>query len=365
MSQVCGVLPLSLDDALDRLYPKGERHPVSLTAELTHRCNFYCRHCYCRLPATLAPPRAELSTAQWERILGESADMGVLFALFTGGEALLRNDFRQIWKIAKQLGLLLELFSNASLIDAETADFLAEWTPQQVSVTLYGASEAVYRRVSGCEGMHARVLQGLELLVEHGVKVELKSLVTRENVHELPALRAQSARYQQLFRWDAQLTGAYPQGGAQPFDVRLTPAEIVELERNDPARWGEWQHLAAHWQPAPPQRESPFYCRVGQRQFHVDPYGGLHPCLTLETVSVDLLQLSLREAWAAIPELCAGVAEPQPGPCQSCGLPALCELCPASAQLAGGRPGMPLPWHCELARLRAEALGIKERPAAP
>jgi MoaA/NifB/PqqE/SkfB family radical SAM enzyme len=354
---------LPLKSALDRLYPEGERRPMSLTAELTYRCNFRCGHCFCCLPAAGPLPRAELSTSDWERILGESAELGVLFALLTGGEALLREDFRRIWMFAKRQGLLLELFSNGSLIDAEAADFLAEWTPQQVSVTLYGASENVYRAMTGCEGMHARVMRSLDLLAERGVKVEVKSIVTRLNVHEIEGMRAQSARYQEKFLWDAQLIGCYAEGGGDPLALRLTPAEIVRLEQEDALRWSEWQRLTADWEPMPPNRPTPFFCAVGRRSFHVNPYGRLEPCLSLDTGGIDLRQASLAEAWDAVPRLCASVAQPEPGPCQSCALPGLCDLCPAAAQLAGGRPGSPLPWYCELGCERAKALGIEQRPA--
>lgn len=360
MGSVCPQRTLA--DLMQRLYPEAQRVPSSMSLELTRRCNFACTHCYCRLPAAGPTPRPELTTAQWERILRQSVDEGVLFALFTGGEPLLRPDFRELWRLGRKLGLLPTLFTNGLLVDAEVADFLAEWTPRQVSISLYGASEETYRLVTGREGAHRRVLQSVELLRERGVIVEVRSIITRMNLHEVPALREQSARYQDLFKWDAELIGPYPESLGQPESVRLTAQELFDLEAGDGTRMAEWRELAQRWTPAPPTPDNPFRCGVARNEFHVNAYGEMHPCLGLEAVSLDLLQRSVHEAWEALPAAIEALLGP-PGPCQQCGLPPICRQCPADALLEGERPGWPLPERCEMARLRAQALGLPPPPA--
>lgn len=359
MASVC--VQKTLDDLFTRLYPETQRIPNALSMELTHRCNFGCQHCYCRLPQAGPIPRPELTTAQWQRIIGEAVDEGVLFALYTGGEPLLREDFRALWRFGRQRGLISVLFTNGSLIDAESADFLAEWTPRQISVSVYGATEETYRQMTGREGMHRRTLEAIDLLRERGLLVELRSIITRTNLHEVPALRAQSARYQDLFKWDAELIGSYATGKADPASVRLSPQELFDIEFQDEVRLAEWRRFAANWKPAPVQPDYPFRCGILRSEFHLDPYGGLHPCLGLESVSLDLLQMSVHEAWERLPEALLAVIG-EPGPCQRCPLPPICRQCPADALLEGERAGWPLPERCEMTRLRAEAFGL---PAPP
>lgn len=355
MSETCQWRQESLDALVSRLYPSGERRPHTFTAELTRRCNFTCLHCYCNLPAAGPVPRPELTTAQWQRIIGEVAEQGVLFGLFTGGEPLLRDDFHDLWRFARRQGVLMTLFTNASLIDDETADLLAEWTPNEVSVTLYGASEETYQKVTGCVGMYEQVLAGLERLAARGIKLQVKSVLTRLNVHELTALREQSARYQDIFRWDAELVQAYAEGGGEPLGVRLGAEEILAIEQQDALRVAEWQNLIPKQVPALPS-DSPFRCRISQGEFHVDPYGLLHPCLQLEAASLDLLQMTVAEAWAKVPDACRNLSH-QRGPCQDCELAAICRLCPALGLLEGLEPGQPHDFHCQLAHLRMEHFG--------
>lgn len=355
MSSLCH--QRSLDDLIARLYPPDLRRLSTVSVELTRRCNLACRHCYCCLPEAGPPPRPELATSQWRDLISQAAEAGALFALFTGGEPLLRPDFRELWQFARQQGLIAVLFTNGALVDEDLADFLARWTPRQVSVTLYGATEGTYRRITGVEGMHRRVLQSVDLLKSRGLDVQVRSVITRSNMHEFEALRAQSARYQDTFQWDAELIAPYPIGGGDSVGERLTAEELLAVEALDAVRAAEWRDIATNWQPAPPRPDSPFRCRVGHQDAHIDPYGIMHPCLGLEKVGLDLMQMSLREAWERLPGAIREVIAPA-GPCQSCPLPPICRQCPADNLLEGVPTGQPLPWRCETARLRAQELDL-------
>lgn len=48
--------------------------PMSLLAELTHRCPLQCPHC--SNPLALEPRQNELSTAEWISVLDQAAEMG-------------------------------------------------------------------------------------------------------------------------------------------------------------------------------------------------------------------------------------------------------------------------------------------------
>ena len=363
MSDVCPD-DIAKQSPIEELYTQmmetDERLPLTGTAELTWRCNFTCPHCFCRLPEDARTAPAELTGQQWDRIFGEATDEGLLFMLFTGGEPLLHEDFREIWLSAKRRGMIIELFTNGSLITQELADFFAEWTPKQVSISLYGATEETYAAISGHQGMHARVLHSLDMLVERGIAVEAKSLIMRQNVHEFDALREQCLRYSDVFRWDAELNGTYAEGGGDPMAVRISPKEVIALELRDPVRSNEWQQRLPNDCPAPPSPDSPFRCRVGRSGFHIDPYGGMCPCLLFHgTAPYDLLSGSVREGWReAIPELLTSFRGHAAGPCQSCALAQVCRICPAYALLADGKPGWPLAYYCGIARERARAFDL-------
>ncbi|MEM7349847.1 MAG: radical SAM protein, partial [Acidobacteriota bacterium] len=100
-----------------RLIVQAARHniPMDVSIELTHHCNFRCRHCY--IPDFSAPDL--LSTERLLTLLEELADIGTLFLTFTGGELFLRRDWLPLARRARELGFALRLFSNGTLIDED------------------------------------------------------------------------------------------------------------------------------------------------------------------------------------------------------------------------------------------------------
>ncbi|HEY0478794.1 MAG TPA: pyrroloquinoline quinone biosynthesis protein PqqE [Kofleriaceae bacterium] len=79
--------------------------PYVLVAELTYRCPLRCA--YCSNP-TQPQDRAALAGADWQRVLTEASELGVVQVHFTGGEPLLRDDLEALVARAAEL----ELYSN-------------------------------------------------------------------------------------------------------------------------------------------------------------------------------------------------------------------------------------------------------------
>jgi MoaA/NifB/PqqE/SkfB family radical SAM enzyme len=121
---------------------KANRKIISFSIELTARCNNNCCHCYICLPAGDKKAKAEeLSLAEIERIADEAVESGAVWVLITGGEPLLRDDFTDIYLMLKRKGLLVSLFTNATLIKREHIDLFKKYPPRDIEVSVYGASK--------------------------------------------------------------------------------------------------------------------------------------------------------------------------------------------------------------------------------
>ena len=118
-------------------------------------------------------------------MIDEIAAAGCLWLLYTGGEVFLRPDFLDIYTRAKGQGLLITLFTNATLITPEIADVLAARPPFSIEVTVYGRSREVYERVTRVPGSYDRCLKGIERLRERGLPLKLKTMALTLNRHEL------------------------------------------------------------------------------------------------------------------------------------------------------------------------------------
>lgn len=338
----------------------SERIPADGTFELTYRCNLACVQCYCVLPA--GDPEAlrkELTTAEAFRILDEMAEAGCLWLLMTGGEILLRPDFLGIYAHAKRRGLLLTLFTNGIGITEEVADALAAEPPFAVEITLYGATEETYLQVTKKPLGLSRTLAGMDRLMARRIPPSLKATILRENVHELAAMRAIAKARGLDFRFTAELTPRIDRPG-EPIGKRVGPEEALELDRADPARWEELRRVFTTPDRARLFHKSPnlFICQAGTTGFNVNPYGRLLFCPDIEPLGADLRKTSFREAWAGFEKIRETPARAERA-CNNCELNIACGICAGSAYLERGDAQAGIDFHHRLARLRAEAFGLR------
>jgi len=116
---------------------KEKRIPFEFDLEVTARCNFDCRHCYVNVPADDRDvQQRELSLEEISTIADQAVDLGALWCLVTGGEPLLRRDFNELYLILKRKGLLLSVFTNASLVTKEHVKLFREYPPRDLEVSV-------------------------------------------------------------------------------------------------------------------------------------------------------------------------------------------------------------------------------------
>src|SRR5438132_5622203 len=145
----------------------GERMPLQVSIEVTRRCPLECQHCYNNLPMGDQDARGrEMTTEEHLRMLDELVEMGCFWLLYTGGEIFARKDFLEIYTYAKKKGFLITLFTNGTMVTERIADYLAEWRPFAIEITLYGLTKETYERLTGIPGSFEKCMRGIRLLAE-------------------------------------------------------------------------------------------------------------------------------------------------------------------------------------------------------
>jgi radical SAM protein with 4Fe4S-binding SPASM domain len=332
----------------------AERVPLNGTIAMTHRCHLRCVHCYLGAERQALPSEGELDTAFWLSVVDQVADAGCLELLITGGEPLLRPDFATVYARSRSKGILVDVFTNATLVDERILRLFEELPPQLVDVSLYGASEEVYERVTGIPGSHRRALAGVDGLLARGIPVALKAVILSENKHEMAALRAMAAERGVSFRVDAAL---FPcrDGDCRPLDHRIDAAEAVAIEMQDPDHLRRATEHFQRLQGRAPESQL-FACMAGLTGFHVDPQGTLLPCLMVTTHGFDLRKGTFRQGWdEVVPRFREqGI---KPGyECHECEMRFLCGTCPAQAGMETGSPHRKAEYLCRLGEARLDAV---------
>lgn len=348
---------------------KDKRALVSFDLELTARCNNNCRHCYINLPANHKKAKEkELSVEEIKEIAEQAVSLGALWCLITGGEPLLRPDFENIYLTLKKLGLLVSVFTNATLIKKEHIALFRKYPPRDIEVTIYGVTEDTYERVTRKPGSFNKFMRGLDLLFDSGTKVRLKAMALRSNLDELPQIASFCReRTKDYFRFDPFLHMRFDQDLERNKEIeseRLSPAEIVALERSDQQRFESLKkgcdklivpefsnHECNHL----------FHCGAGNGSFSLSYDGHLRLCSSLwHPDSVyGLKKGSLIDAWHNfIPKIRDMRSDRREflERCRVCPLINLCLWCPAHAHLETGEMDAHVDYFCQVAHARAEAL---------
>jgi radical SAM protein with 4Fe4S-binding SPASM domain len=342
----------------------ARRVPANATIEVTRRCPLQCAHCYNNLAMSdVEARRGELSYAEHCDLLDQMADVGCLWILYTGGEIFARKDFLDIYIYAKKKGFLITLFTNGTLITPRIADRLVEWRPFSIEITLYGSSRETYERLTGIPGSYDRCLRGIQLLLERGLPLKLKTVAVSINKHEVGEMKAFAARLGVGFKFDSMINPRID-CSRSPLAVRLQPWEIVKMDFDDPERVAEWKTFAQRFSgPALSAHSGDLYqCGGGVSGFAVDPEGKMSICVLSHVDTFDLRRGSLREGWDHFLAQVRRKKITRVTKCTACQIKPLCGMCPANGELENGDPESPVEFLCQVAHLRAKAMEIPVPP---
>lgn len=330
------------------------RIPFSGGLEITSRCNLRCVHCYL-CPATAPrPERPEIEKERVCAILDEVRDAGCLHLLITGGEPLLRPDFRDIYEHAKRIGMLVTVFSNGTLITEGLLELFADLPPCNFEISLYGATAEIYEAVTRVRGSFRACIRGIEGLLGIGVDVSLKTILMTINRHEFFEIERTANAYGVRFRFDACL---FPRidGNQTPLAFRVSADEAVEREYSEQTRFF---HARKFFDEHINDRvtEKLYGCGAGLVNFHIDSLGHLLPCIMARDFRYDLFAGSFLDGWNRVIPLFREQKTRADHACIGCEAVAVCGRCPAFFRLENGDDNVPSEYLCRIGKLRHAAM---------
>jgi radical SAM protein with 4Fe4S-binding SPASM domain len=341
----------------------GQRAPLNVSIEVTRRCPLECLHCYNNLPmGDLEAKSRELSKEEHFRILDELVEMGCFWLLYTGGEIFARKDFLEIYTYAKKKGFLISLFTNGTIINEQIADYLAEWPPFAIEITLYGRTRETYEALTAIPGSYDRCLRGIRLLKERGLPLKLKTVATSINKHEVIAMRLFAEEELGVeFKMDGQINPRID-CSQSPLAVRLTPEEVVALDMHAPKGVSEYRRLAKRDLESPPnlsQVDTVYFCGGGMNSFAINAYGEIGICVISQQETFGIREAGVKAVWEESLLQLRNRKRTRMTKCVQCRIQSLCGMCPANGEMENGDRESPVAFLCNVAHLRAAAIGVE------
>lgn len=321
------------------------RRPEAATFELTYGCNLRCMHCY--NPTHRALPQ-ELTTQEVRTILGQTAELGVLHLTFSGGEPLTRPDFPDILRCARRLGFVVSILTNATRVTPRLAELLEELAVHQIIVSIYGASEATYERMTGVPGSYAAFRRGLAHLAARSLPVIVRMPVTTLNCGEVEACRRVIEPYGWKFQYSLDIMPK-TNGDTTPLRYRLDPEDKIAIDRARLLR-----RNGARVEDPCLSNDRFIECACGRSRFAITPYGEMNLCTAFPIPRYSLRTGTVRDGWECLKQI-VDAAKPNANyACPTCDVRPHCRQGRSDAWLETGDMSACLPHFKALACLEAQ-----------
>lgn len=327
--------------------------PMSALLELTFVCNHACTFCY-----NSPSGQKEMSTAEVIDALRKLADFNILYLTLSGGEPLVRRDFFEIARSARELGFALRIYTNGFLIDEPMARRIKEIVnPIELEISIHGARPETHEKLTCVPGSLEKVINAVKHLRAHDLRVNLKCPITRDNQEEVLDMHrlAQDLGVNILF--DPVITPR-DDGDRDPLSLMATDDFLRRY-------WSDDAYAAARRQPVPvPRSDAPgeAICGTGRSSLAIDPYGNIYPCVQWRRKAGNIKELAtLKEMWRTSPVLlevrktAVEMADRLREQHHSGGSGGFCNFCLGVAELQAGDPKASYPQAVKNAEFRKQA----------
>ena len=253
--------------------------PFMAELDVTYRCN--CRCTMCQRWQETRPDG--LAAADYERLAGEFAALGVYQVSIAGGEPLLRRDIFQIIGHFAGRGMSVNLCTNGMLLEKYRREIAASGATC-VTVSLDGATAECHDAIRGLPGSSRCIEGGIAAYLAQrngaaGPLLRVRMTVSKANTGEIRdfcrAWRgvADDVLLQPVHRCDQSYYTGLDEG-----TLRLDPTALAaQLHgtsmENDPymRRLIESLSTTGRFPDAP--------CYAGLLMVRIDPWGAVYPCL--------------------------------------------------------------------------------------
>jgi SynChlorMet cassette radical SAM/SPASM protein ScmF len=216
--------------------PGPENHEYALSSlylYLTGGCNLHCAHCW--LDPDFLPQEEKvtngLTADDVKKAVDEAKPLGLTNIKITGGEPFLCNEIFEILELVTAEELSVTIETNGTLIDRETAGFLARKGVTEVSVSIDSHRASFHDSFRGVKGALDQALKGVEHMVAAGINVQFIMSLVAENTGDIEGVMAMAG---ELGAGSFKVNPVMPigRGGTLTQNGRTVPVEdLISLDK--------------------------------------------------------------------------------------------------------------------------------------
>lgn len=215
------------------VFDEVPERPIGVKLELTYACNLRCAFCYTDSPRRTLQRSTDLGEDAWRRIVDEALGLGIVEAVVTGGEPLLRRELalEVIGRLADE-GVGVAFNTNGWFVDEGVVEALSRTPNVTVHLSVDGAAPHLHDGARGVPGSWRRAIEGLDRLIGAGVNVCVVHVITPDNEAHFGAMleRMWMLGVSWMRPTPVVVTGAAARGGEWKVDYPRLQRTIKEFE---------------------------------------------------------------------------------------------------------------------------------------
>jgi len=303
---------------------------------MTKACNLRCKHCYRDAGER---DEHELNTIEGKHLLFELRESGFDRIIFSGGEALLRDDIYELIEYAASMGIRCVLGSNGTLIDLKIAKRLKDAGIGRVGISLDSSNSKNHDEFRQCPGSFEQTMAGINACLQMGLDFQIHTTVMDFNMDKLAELADMSQR---LGAKAHHIFFLVHTGRAKELTSQMSQKKYIALLKDITER--QLKNPAFELKPTCAPQFMPLASKAGCMSPHfvrgclagisyccILPNGDISPCPYLPLIIGNIKETPFSVLWKESPILSKLRSSAYKGKCRGCEYREICGGCRARA----------------------------------
>ena len=318
-------------------YKNSFLYVKSCLIEIINVCNFRCSHCYV--------DKNKIKYITYENIVSLAKELKRAkcnFITLTGGEIFIHKDFIKIYKYLYKQGFVINLNTNGYNLTKQILDCLSKYKPYSIEVSLYGYDETSYSEFTGIKNSFCTVDKNIEMLINKGIDVKTKSIISNLNKSYFDKIKAYSKKFNNSFRSDYLI---FPQmGKCQKINPQqISVPEIISYLSKQNNAGKKFLKIFSQTK----QNDRIFKCKQNDDSLFIDSSLHVCMCVCLQNEYQVYKKGNLLECVYNLQKIKTRLYSKK-AKCRNCPYISLCRYCPAKFYLSTGSYEIPSNFYCEL-----------------
>ena len=334
-----------------------QKIPFVVMLELTYNCNEKCVHCFNPGAArndqekSYRNAREEIGIKEYESLLDELKELGVVKIILTGGDPFVKKDIWKLIELIYERDFALDIYTNGLAILGRV-EKLARFYPRSIGLSVYSQVEEVHDGITRVNGSLKKTLMVAQELAKFGVPIYFKCPIMANNATTYLTVSELAKSFGAIPQYDVSLTDSVD-GDISITESLQVQGELLEVILRDP-------NISLYVGEEAPnygrieRNKSNAFCGAGTSMMNITPEGDITPCNSFPTQFGNLKDRSFKNVWENSDNLHAWQGTvindyEECGTHERCGY---CNRCPGQSFIEHGTPLKASKANCNIATMR-------------